>query len=117
MGRWGYRHDRCLCCGGGAVAQELGLPVVLSVLPLESYDSTEAVDATDKALSETIEAVLIESLTCCEIVSFSFQVGNPFLVTVIVTTDMDPTSDEFLAQTRATEDALSMALGWPGGGS
>ncbi|UCG24171.1 MAG: TIGR00341 family protein [Chloroflexota bacterium] len=96
-----------------ALAQELGLPVVLSILPLETYDSTEAVDATDQALSEAIEEVLIESLTCCEIVSFSFQVGNPFLVTVTVMTDMDPASDEFLAQVRATEDALSDALGWP----
>jgi uncharacterized hydrophobic protein (TIGR00271 family) len=96
-----------------ALAQELGLPVVLSLLPLETYDSSGAIDATDQALSETIEEVLIESLTCCEIVSFSFQVGNPFLVTVTVMTDMEPASDEFLAQIQATEEALSIALGWP----
>jgi uncharacterized hydrophobic protein (TIGR00271 family) len=96
-----------------ALAQELGLPVILTILPLESYDSTEAVDATDKALSETIEEILVESLACCEIVSFSFQVGNPFLVTVTVMTDIDPSSDEFLAQIQTTEDALSIALGWP----
>ena len=96
-----------------AITRELGLPVALSIIIVESYDSTGAVDATDEALSETIEEILVESLTCCEILGFSFQVGNPFLITVSVTTDMDPAGDEFLAQIQAAENALSIALGWP----
>jgi len=98
-----------------ALTQALGLPVALNILTVASYDSgsAEAVDATDKALTEVIEEILVESLTCCEVLTFSFQVGNPFLVTVSVTTDMDPASDEFLAQVQATETALAIALGWP----
>jgi uncharacterized hydrophobic protein (TIGR00271 family) len=98
-----------------ALAQELRLPVKLSILTVESYDSSgsQAVDATDEVITEVIEEVLVETLTCCEVLSFSFQVGNPFLVTVTVSTEMDPTSDEFLDQVRAAEEALSNALGWP----
>jgi uncharacterized hydrophobic protein (TIGR00271 family) len=95
--------------------QELGLPTTLSIIVVESYDNSGAgaVDATEAALTEVIADTLNDSLTCCQVLDFSFQVGNPFRVTAIVSTDMDPASDEFLGQVQKTENDLSGALGWP----
>jgi hypothetical protein len=96
-----------------ALAEGLGLPVVLTLFIVESFDTTGSVDATEQALTETIEEVLNDSLTCCQVLSTSFQVGNPFLVTAFVATEMDPADEAFLAQVQAAENNLGAALGWP----
>lgn len=54
-----------------------------------------------------------ESLQNSELVSFNFEVGNPFIVEAAISTDLDITSDEFGFNIEAAEDALSEALGIP----
>jgi uncharacterized hydrophobic protein (TIGR00271 family) len=95
-----------------ALTQAGGVQVDVQILVTEATFGEE-VEKTNAVLADTIEKGLRESLQPHELVSFDFSVGNPFIVTAVVVTDVDPTSEEFLALIEAAEDALSDALGLP----
>lgn len=61
--------------------------------------------------AEVIEKTLNENLQNSKLVDFTFEVGNPFIVEVTITTELDSTSEELLTEIEAVEDALSDALG------
>jgi len=44
------------------------------------------------------------------LVEFTFEVGNPFIVEITITTELDSTSDELLTEFEAIEDALADTL-------
>ena len=71
------------------------------------------VEASNAAFAETIEKTLKENLQNSTLVSFTFEVGNPFLVDAAVSTSFGSNSEEFAADREAAEDALSEALGVP----
>jgi hypothetical protein len=69
------------------------------------------VETSNAAFAEVIEKTLKENLQLSELVDFTFEVGNPFIVEAIITTDLDSTSEELIAELEVVEDALSDALG------
>jgi uncharacterized hydrophobic protein (TIGR00271 family) len=95
-----------------ALSEAAGLPVELQVLTTGA-EVGEEVESSNAAFAETIEKILNESLRGSELVSFTFEVGNPFVVEATIRTELDQSSDEFLANIEATEDALAAALGIP----
>jgi uncharacterized hydrophobic protein (TIGR00271 family) len=95
-----------------ALSEAAGLPVELQILTTEAKRGDE-VEASNTAFAETIEKTLKESLQNSTLVSFTFEVGNPFLVEAVVSTSFDSSSEEFAADKEAVEDALSEALGVP----
>jgi hypothetical protein len=95
-----------------AMTEAAGLPVELQILTTEAKIGEE-VESSNAALSEIIEKTLNESLQIGELVGFTFDVGNPFIVEVTIITELDPTSDEIVSNIKAVEEALSDALGIP----
>jgi hypothetical protein len=95
-----------------ALTQAGGVQVDVQVLVTEATVGEE-VEKTDAALADTIEKELRANLQSQELVSSDFTVGNPFIVTAVVTTDLDPTSEAFLSEVEAAEDALAEVLGLP----
>ena len=87
------------------------VPVELQILTTEATGAE--VETSNAAFADTIEKSLNESLGSGELVSFSFEVGNPFIVEATIIAELDPTSDEPLFNDDAAEDALSDALGLP----
>jgi hypothetical protein len=71
------------------------------------------VESSNLAFAETIEKTLNENLQGIELVSFNFEVGNPFVVVATINTELDQTSDELLVIIKSAESALSIALGIP----
>ncbi len=86
------------------------LPVELQILTTGAQVGEEA-ETSNAAFAEVIEKTLNENLQSSELVEFTFEVGNPFIVEVKVTTELDSTSDELLNEFEAVEDALADALG------
>ena len=95
-----------------ALTEAGGLPVKLQVLSTDAEVGQE-VEASNAVFADIIEKTLNESLEIGELVGFTFDVGNPFIVEVTITTELDQTSNEFLANIKATENALTAALGIP----
>ena len=95
-----------------ALSAAAGLPVELRILTTEAERGDE-VEASNAAFAETIEKTLNENLQNSTLVSFTFEVGNPFLVDAAVSTSFGSNSEEFAADREAAEDALSEALGVP----
>ena len=87
-----------------------GVPVELRILTISAQAGVE-METSNAAFSEIIEETLNENLQNSELVDFTFEVGNPFIVEATVTTELDSTSEELLAEIEAAEDALSDALG------
>ena len=96
-----------------ALTEALNLPVELSLSIVQTTESGALVEVTNQEISETIEIVLDETLEYSQLQEYQFVVGNPFIVNIIVTTEIDPLSDEFLKDIQQTEAALSDALGYP----
>ena len=94
-----------------ALSSALGLPVELGLINIETSGTGELVEQTELALAEVIEQVILETLQHSQLVSFSFVVGNPFVVNITVTTDLDPDSEEFEQEMRDLEAALSEGQG------
>jgi uncharacterized hydrophobic protein (TIGR00271 family) len=95
-----------------ALTDAAGLPVELQILTTGAEVGAE-VESSNLAFAETIEKTLNENLQGIELVSFNFEVGNPFVVVATINTEMDQISDEFLVIIKRTENALSVALGIP----
>jgi uncharacterized hydrophobic protein (TIGR00271 family) len=93
-----------------AMTDAAGLPVELQILTTGAKVGEEA-ETSNAAFAEVIEKTLIQNLQNSVMVEFTFEVGNPFIVEVTVTTELDSTSDELLNEFEAVEDALSDALG------
>jgi uncharacterized hydrophobic protein (TIGR00271 family) len=96
-----------------ALTEALNLPVELSLIVAQTTESGALVEATNQEISETIETVLNETPEYSQLQEYQFVVGNPFIVGITVTTEIDPSSDEFLKDIKQTEAALSNALGYP----
>jgi uncharacterized hydrophobic protein (TIGR00271 family) len=86
------------------------VPVELQILTT-GVERSDEVESSNVAFAETIEKTLNESLQNSELVGFTFEVGNPFIVEATIRTELDRTSDEFLLNIEAAEGALSDALG------
>jgi uncharacterized hydrophobic protein (TIGR00271 family) len=95
-----------------ALSEAAGLPIELQILTTDASVSTE-VDASNAAFAEIIEQTLNTSLKQCELVNFTFEVGNPFIVEATILTALDQDSEEFLIVIETAEEALSEALGVP----
>jgi hypothetical protein len=72
------------------LTETLNLPVELSLITAQTIESGALVEATNHQISETIETVPYETLEYSQLVEHRFTVGNPFIVNVIVTTEIDP---------------------------
>jgi uncharacterized hydrophobic protein (TIGR00271 family) len=92
------------------MAVAVGLPVELQIL-FTDPGINEAADSSNVAFEEIIHKTLKENLHNSELIEFTFEVGNPFIVEVRVTTELDPTSEVFISEIENTEEALSEALG------
>jgi uncharacterized hydrophobic protein (TIGR00271 family) len=95
-----------------AMTEALGLPVQLQILTTEA-GVVEAVEASNAAFASIIEVTLNDGFGDIQVVDFTFEVGNPFVVQVTIRTELDPTSDEFADKVEAVEADLSEALGIP----
>jgi uncharacterized hydrophobic protein (TIGR00271 family) len=93
-----------------AMTEAAGLPVELQVLTTGA-ELDEEMDTSNAAFAEIINKTLAQNLQNSQLVEFTFQVGNPFLVEVTVTTELESTSEELLNEIEAVEDALADALG------
>ena len=93
-----------------AMTEAAGLPVELQVLTTGAT-TDEQVETSNAAFAEIINQTLAQNLQNSQLVEFTFQVGNPFIVEVTVTTELESTSDELLNEFEAVEDALADALG------
>jgi hypothetical protein len=93
-----------------AMSEAVSVPVELEILIAGTGVGVE-VETSNAAFAEVIEKTLKENLQLSELVEFTFEVGNPFIVEVTITTELDSTSEELLAEIEAVEDALSDALG------
>jgi hypothetical protein len=87
-----------------------GLPVELQVITTGAT-TDEQVETSNAAFEEIINKTLAQNLQNSQLVEFTFQVGNPFIVEVTVTTDLDSTSEELLNEFEVVENALADALG------
>jgi uncharacterized hydrophobic protein (TIGR00271 family) len=92
-----------------AMANAIGVPVDLQIF-LTDPGISEAADSSIAAFEEIIEKTLKENLHNSELVEFTFEVGNPFIIEVTITTELDPTSEEFISEMENAEEALSDAL-------
>jgi hypothetical protein len=95
-----------------ALTNAARVPVELQILTTAAERGGE-VESSNAAFAGTIEKILNESLQNSELVSFTFEVGNPFIIEATISTELDRTSDEFVVNVETTEDALSDALGIP----
>jgi len=86
------------------------VPVELQILTT-GIQVGEQTATSNAAFTEVIEMTLTENLQSSELVDFTFEVGNPFIVEVTIATELDSTSEELLTEIEAVEDALSDALG------
>ncbi|MCK5314023.1 MAG: TIGR00341 family protein, partial [Anaerolineales bacterium] len=93
-----------------AMTEVVRVPVKLQILTVGTEVGVEA-ETSNAAFADVIEKTLKENLQNSELVEFTFEVGNPFIVEVTITTELDSTSDELLNEIEAVEDALSDALG------
>jgi uncharacterized hydrophobic protein (TIGR00271 family) len=93
-----------------AMTEAAGLPVELQVLTTGA-ELDEEMDTSNAAFAEIINKTLAQNLQNSQLVEFTFQVGNPFIVEVTVTTELDSTSEELLDEFEVVEDALADALG------
>jgi hypothetical protein len=93
-----------------AMMEVAGLPVELQVLTTGA-EVDEEMDTSNAAFAEIIDKTLAQNLQNSHLVEFTFQVGNPFIVEVTVTTELESTSEELLNEIEAVEDALADALG------
>jgi uncharacterized hydrophobic protein (TIGR00271 family) len=93
-----------------AMTEAAGVPVELHVLTAAAQVDSQ-VDTSNEAFSEIIESTLNEELQNSELVGFTFEVGNPFIVEATISTELDSASEELRAGMEAAEDALSDALG------
>jgi uncharacterized hydrophobic protein (TIGR00271 family) len=93
-----------------AMTEAARLPVELQVLTTGATTDEQA-ETSNAAFAEIIDKTLAQNLQNSQLVEFTFQVGNPFLVEVTVTTELERTSEELLNEFEAVEDALSDALG------
>jgi hypothetical protein len=93
-----------------ALTDVAGLPVELQILITEAKVGEEA-ETSNAAFAEVINKTLKDNLQNSELVDFTFEVGNPFIVEITITTELDSTSEELLAEIETVEDALSDALG------
>jgi uncharacterized membrane protein len=93
-----------------AMTEVAGLPVELQVLTTGTTISEEA-ETSDAAFAEIIDKTLAQNLQNSQLVEFTFEVGNPFIVEVTVTTELDSTSEDLLTEFEVVEDALADALG------
>jgi uncharacterized hydrophobic protein (TIGR00271 family) len=93
-----------------AMMEVAGLPVELQVLTTGA-EVDEEMDTSNAAFAEIIDKTLAQNLQNSHLVEFTFQVGNPFIVEVTVTTELERTSEELLNEIEAVEDALADALG------
>jgi uncharacterized hydrophobic protein (TIGR00271 family) len=93
-----------------AMTEAAGLPVELQVLTTGTTISEEA-ETSDAAFTEIIDKTLAQNLQNSQLIEFTFQVGNPFIVEVTVTTELDSTSEDLLTEFEVVEDALTEALG------
>jgi uncharacterized hydrophobic protein (TIGR00271 family) len=95
-----------------ALTKQVGLPVELKIIALHPQ-LEEDVKTSNEVFAHTIEATLNENLQSSELVEFTFEVGNPFIVEITVFTELDSTSEELLSDFETAEGALSDALGIP----
>ena len=86
-----------------------GLSVALQILTTGAAVREQA-DTNNAAFAEIIEKTLILNLQNSELVEFTFEVGNPFIVEITITTELDSTSDELLTEFEAIEDVLADTL-------
>ena len=93
-----------------ALTDAAGLPVELQILTT-SADVAEQAETSNAAFAEIIEKTLIENLQNSELVEFTFEVGNPFIVEITIITELESTSEELLNEFEVVEDALADALG------
>jgi len=93
-----------------AMTDAVGVPVELQILTAGTEVGVEA-ETSNAAFAEVIEKTLKENLQNSELVEFTFEVGNPFIVKVTITTELDSTSEELLNEFEVVEDALADALG------
>ena len=93
-----------------AMTGAAGVPVELQVLTAGTGVSEE-VETSNAAFEGIIEQTLKGNLQNSELVEYTFEVGNPFIVEITVTTELDSTSEELLNEFEAVEDALADALG------
>ena len=87
-----------------------GLPVELQILTTGTTIGEEA-ETSNAAFAEIIDKTLAQNLQNSQLVEFTFEVGNPFIVEVTVTTELDSTSEELQDEFEAVEAALADALG------
>jgi hypothetical protein len=92
------------------MAGVIGVPVELQILTTETSVGDEA-ETSNAAFAEIIEKTLKENIHNSVLVEYTFEVGNPFIIEVIITTELDSTTEEFISEIESTEDALSEALG------
>jgi uncharacterized hydrophobic protein (TIGR00271 family) len=93
-----------------AMTEAVSVPVELQILTAGTEVGVEA-ETSNAAFADVIEKTLKENLQNSELVEFTFEVGNPFIVEVTITTELESTSEELIAEIEAVEDALSDALG------
>ncbi len=98
-----------MCLGRSTRTYAAGLPVELQILTTGATVIEQA-DTGNAAFAEIIETTLILNLQNSELVEFTFEVGNPFIVEITITTELDSTSDELLTEFEAIEDALADTL-------
>jgi len=80
-------------------------------LPARSWPVGVEAETSNAAFAEVIEKTLKENLHKSQLVEFTFEVGNPFIIEVTITTELESTSEELLNEFEVVEDALSDALG------
>jgi uncharacterized hydrophobic protein (TIGR00271 family) len=95
-----------------ALTSAARVPVELQVLTTAAERGTE-VESSNAAFAETIERTLKEKLRSSVLVSFTFEVGNPFLVEAVVSAGPDVSSEAIAADKSTAEATLSEALGVP----
>jgi hypothetical protein len=95
---------------GELVDEVARVPVELQILTTEPGVGAE-VETSNAAFDETIERTLKESIQNGELISFTFEDGNPFIVHATISSELDFTSDEPVFDVEAAEEALSDALG------
>jgi len=93
-----------------AMTEIAGLPVELQILTTGTTIGEEA-ETSNAAFAEIIDKTLAQNLQNSQLVEFTFKVGNPFIIEVTVTTELDSTSEELLNEFEVVEDALEDALG------
>ncbi len=93
-----------------AMTEIAGLPVELQILTTGATIGEEA-ETSNAAFAEIIDKTLAQNLQNSQLVEFTFEVGNPFIVEVTVITELDSTSEDLLTEFEAVEDALADALG------